>query len=151
MLDGPAGPPTCWVDVRHTSEDAVMATRLFISFDYDHDEDLRTLLMGQAKNEDSPFEVADWSVKEAFQGDWQAKVRARIRQVGQVAVICGHHTASATGVSAEVMIARDEDKPYFLLAGRASGTNEKPKGALAGDKVYDWTWENLKILIEGGR
>lgn len=128
-----------------------VAPRVFISFDFDHDEDLRTLLVGQAKNEDSPFEVADWSVKEAFEGDWQEKVRARIRQVNQVAVICGHHTASATGVSAEVMIARDEDKPYFLLAGRSSGGHEKPKSALAGDKVYTWTWENLKTLIGGGR
>ncbi len=39
-------------------------TRVFISFDYDHDADLKTLLVGQAKNQDSPFEIADWSVKE---------------------------------------------------------------------------------------
>ena len=43
--------------------------RVFTSFDYDHDEDLRTLLVGQAKNPDSPFEMADWSVKEPMTGD----------------------------------------------------------------------------------
>jgi len=37
--------------------------RVFISFDFDHDEDLRNLLVGQAKNEDSPFEIKDRSLK----------------------------------------------------------------------------------------
>lgn len=31
-------------------------TRTFISFDYDHDSDLKSLLVGQAKNDDSPFQ-----------------------------------------------------------------------------------------------
>lgn len=42
--------------------------RVFISFDYDHDSDLKTMLVGQAKNEDSPFEIDDWSVKEELSG-----------------------------------------------------------------------------------
>jgi hypothetical protein len=41
-----------------------MAARVFTSFDFDHDESLRNLLVGQARNPDSPFEIADWSVKE---------------------------------------------------------------------------------------
>jgi predicted alpha/beta hydrolase family esterase len=128
-----------------------MATRVFVSFDFDHDEDLRNLLVGQAKHSGSPFEIADWSVREPETGDWQAKIRARIRQVGQVAVICGHHTDTATGVAAEVKIARDEGKPYFLLAGRSSGKNKKPTTALGSDKIYNWTWDNLTTLIAGGR
>ena len=35
----------------------------FISFDYDHDDDLRIMLVGQSKNRDTPFSIADWSVK----------------------------------------------------------------------------------------
>ena len=69
-------------------------TRVFTSFDFDHDEDLRNLLVGQAKNPDSPFELADWSVKEHMTGDWKAKVRERIRKVDQVIVICGEHTVT---------------------------------------------------------
>jgi hypothetical protein len=128
-----------------------MAIRLFVSFDFDHDEDLRNLLIGQAKNPDSPFAVADWSVREPETGNWQEKIRGRIRQVGQVAVICGQNTDSATGVAAEVRIAREEEKPYFLLAGRTAGGNKRPSTALSTDKMYRWTWENLKTLIEGGR
>jgi hypothetical protein len=126
-------------------------TRVFISFDYDHDDDLRVLLLGQAKNPDSPFEIADWSLKEPLTGDWKEKIRPRIRAVSQVAVICGHYTDKAVGVAAEVEIARAEGKPYFLLGGRATGVNKKPTSALSTDKIYNWTWENLKKHIAGGR
>lgn len=57
-----------------SGEKAMAKTRVFISFDFDHDSDLRDLLAGQAKNPDSPFEIADWSVKEELTGDWQSKV-----------------------------------------------------------------------------
>ena len=125
--------------------------RVFTSFDYDHDESLRNLLMGQAKHPDTPFEMHDWSVKEPFTGDWKAKVRTRIRGVDQVIVLCGEHTDKATGVSAELMIARDEGKPYFLLWGYSDRTCTKPASATADDKIYKWTWDNLKALVAGNR
>lgn len=128
-----------------------MATRVFISFDYDHDAALKDFLVGQAKNDDSPFEFADASVKAHLTGDWEEKVRGRIDRADQVAVICGKHTDRATGVAAEVAIAQELEKPYFLLAGYSDGGNKKPATALAADKVYEWTWDNLKSLIVGNR
>ena len=83
-----------------------MATRVFTSFDYDHDEFLRTALVGQSKNPDTPFEISDWSVKEPFTGDWQKKVRERIKKCGQMVVLCGEYTHLATGVDVEVTIAQ---------------------------------------------
>ena len=56
-----------------------MKVRTFISFDFDHDEDLRNLLVGQSKNEDSPFEIADWSLKEPLDGNWKEKIKPRIK------------------------------------------------------------------------
>ena len=125
--------------------------RVFTSFDYDHDEDLRVMLVGQSRNEDSPFEMADWSVKELMTEDWKKKVRARIKRCDLVAVICGEHTDTATGVSAELRIAQDEEIPYFLLHGRKDKTCKKPTSAKSTDKIYNWTWDNLKTLIGGGR
>lgn len=78
--------------VRTRRKNLLVATRVFVSFDFDHDSDLRQLLVNQSRWEDSPFEIADWSVKEPLTGDWKEKVRKRIRQVEQMAVICGHHT-----------------------------------------------------------
>lgn len=125
--------------------------RTFISFDYDNDSDLKTLLVGQAKNEDSPFEITDMSIKEAIDNNWKAKARTRIKGCDVVAVICGKYTDEATGVSAEILIAQEEGIPYFLLNGRANGICKKPKAAKTSDKIYNWTWNNLKILINGGR
>ena len=90
-------------------------TRVFISFDYYHDLDLKNLLIGPAKNVDSSFEIADWSIKGASHG-CKEEARRRIRASG-VAVICGEHTQSATGVAVELSIAQDEGVPYFRLYG----------------------------------
>ena len=125
--------------------------RVFISFDYDNDSDLKNLLIGQSKNSDTPFGIADWSVKEHLTGDWKAKVRVRIRKVDQVAVICGASTHTAVGVAAEVRIAQEESKPYFLLCGYSNKTCTKPTSAKTTDKMYTWTWDHLKTLIGGGR
>ncbi|MDH7603905.1 MAG: TIR domain-containing protein [Melioribacter sp.] len=125
--------------------------KVFISFDYDHDVDLKNLLVGQAKNEDSPFEIIDMSVKEELVGDWKEKVRQRIRKVDQVIVICGEYTNTANGVAAEVKITQEEGKPYFLLWGRSDKTCVKPRTAKESDKIYKWTWDNLKRLLNGER
>jgi hypothetical protein len=64
-------------------------TRAFISFDYDHDLDLKTLLIGQAKNDDSPFDIMDMSIKETIDQNWKKKASARIKGCDIVIVICG--------------------------------------------------------------
>ena len=125
--------------------------KAFISFDYDHDMDLKTLLVGQAKNSDTPFEIADYSVKETLTGDWRKKVKEKLKLVGVVIVICGEHTDSASGVSAELEITQELGKAYFLLSGRSGKTCVKPKAAKTSDKIYKWTWDNLKALIGGSR
>jgi hypothetical protein len=68
-----------------------------------------------------------------------------------VIVICGQHTQWATGVATELRIARDEKKPYFLLRGYSDKTCYAPNNALPTDKIYTWSWENLKKLVKGAR
>jgi len=125
--------------------------RVFISFDFDHDADLRDLLVGQSKNEESPFEIADWSLKDPLTGDWKEKIKKRIRGCSQVIVICGEYTDSATGINHELRVTQDEAIPYFLLNGRKDKTCKKPTAAKSTDKIYKWTWNNLKLLIGGRR
>lgn len=125
--------------------------RVFTSFDFDHDQDLRNLFIGQSKKSDSPFQMGDWSVKEPMTGNWKEKVRTRIKSIDLVCVICGEYTHTATGVSVELTIAQEENKPYFLLWGRSLKKCTKPKAAKDSDKIYKWTWDNLKALIGGSR
>ena len=126
-----------------------MAQRAFISFDYDNDARLKDLLVGQAKNPDTPFEIADWSIKTAS-SDWKDQARKRIKASGLVIVLCGKSTNTATGVNVEHFIAKEEGIPYFLLAGYQEGS-KKPISASTTDKMYNWTWENLKSLVKGNR
>src|SRR5450759_4839211 len=82
-IDSCSGAPPC---NGHEEGDTMAKVPVFISFDYDHDDDLRVMLVGQAKNPDSPFDVADWSIKEAS-SDWKDRARARIKRAQQVIVI----------------------------------------------------------------
>lgn len=125
--------------------------RTFISFDYNHDIDLKNLLVGQARIPDSPFEIIDLSIKQTISKDWKDSARHRIKGCDVVIVICGKSTNSATGVSAELRIAQDEDVPYFLLWGRSDEPCVKPIAAKDADKIYEWTWDNLKLLMGEAR
>ena len=125
--------------------------RVFVSYDYDNDAFLKEALVGQAKNEDSPFALADWSVKAHLTGDWKEKARTKIRSVDLVIVLCGENTDIATGVAVEVKIAQEEHIEYFLLKGYAEKTCTRPTTALSSDKMYRWAWENLKSLVGGAR
>lgn len=121
-------------------------TRVFISFDYDHDGDLRTMLVGQSRHKDTPFEIADWSIKLASRG-WRKEAHDRIRRCDVLIAICGHHTDQAAGVAEEVSIARAEGKPVYLLQGRKDWVM-KPKGCFW-TKVYRWTYPNLRAMTTG--
>lgn len=125
--------------------------RVFISFDVDHDSGAKTMLAGQAKHPDSPFDFTDASVKEPLTGDWKDKVKRRMDNIDVVIVLCGEHTHTASGVAAELTIAQEKGKQHFLLAAYSDKTCKKPTTAKPTDKIYSWTWDNLKKLIGGGR
>lgn len=125
---------------------------VFISFDYDNDARLKDALVGQSRYPNSPFAVSDFSMKEAApQSKWRSEARKRISRCSVVAVICGRHTDKAAGVSAEIRIARDLGKPYFLLRGYPDRKCVKPKAAKSSDKMHKWTWDNLVLLLNGRR
>lgn len=125
--------------------------KMFVSFDYDHDSTLKMLLVGQSKHADTPFDIWDSSVKEHIDGDWIARVRRKISGVDIVCVLCGEYTHTAKGVGIELQQAKEVGTPYFLLAGYSNKTCRKPTTASDSDKLYNWTWDNLKNLIHGSR
>jgi hypothetical protein len=125
--------------------------KVFVSYDFDNDADIKMLLVNQSKHPDTPFDIWDSSVKAHIDGDWEAKVKAKLRNVDIVCVLCGEKTHTAKGVAIELQIAKDLGKPYFLLKGYKERTCTKPTSATTADKIYDWTWDNLKKLIHGDR
>ena len=122
----------------------MIKTKVFISFDYDNDLNLKILLAGQAKLKDSPFEISDWSMKEAApEKDWEAKALSRIKRSDVVVVIAGQKTYKASGVKKEVKMARENDIPIIQI--KPQGTN--PVRVENAGVLYDWTWDNLKKLL----
>ncbi|HAG09667.1 MAG TPA: hypothetical protein DCK87_08950, partial [Desulfotomaculum sp.] len=92
--------------------------RVFVSFDFDNDKVLKDFIIGQSKLSDSPFEISDWSMKEAApQANWEAEARARINRSDMVIVMVGPKTYKAPGVLKEVKIARFLKKPIYQIIG----------------------------------
>ena len=130
---------------RFFEENKAVAKRVFVSFDFDNDKFLKDSIVGQSKNPDSPFTISDWSLKEEQEeSDWKDKARARIKRSDIVLVMVGTKTHKASGVLAEVDIARDEEIKIVQIKGYSD--KECPKVPSAGT-MYKWTWDNLKNLL----
>lgn len=121
--------------------------RVFVSFDFDNDKALKDFLIGQAKLPDSPFEICDWSMKEAApQANWAKEAEKRIARCGLVIVMVGRKTHKASGVLKEVKIARRLKKPICQMIGHPTGDYTAVPEA---GRLYRWSWENLKKLCGG--
>ncbi len=100
-------------DTRHLEERAKeilqrgdsVRKNVFISFAYE-DIDAVTLLRGQAKNENSPIEFNDLSVREPFDSERASyikqKLTDRINQSSTTVVYLSHDTAASSWVRWEV-------------------------------------------------
>ncbi len=124
-----------------------MAKRVFVSFDYDNDKNLKDLIIGQSRNVATPFNVADWSMKEAaIQSEWEKVAERRIKQCDVVLVMVGKQTKSAPGVLKEVGFARKHRIPIVQVRGHDDVTREKHSVPNAGT-FYVWNWANLKNIL----
>lgn len=124
------------------------ASRVFVIPDYDHDLDLKNLLVGQAKHKDTPFFVEDCSVKYASRG-LRSDARSPISRATMMVVICGHDAHQAVGIAAEVQIGSETQTPFYLLRGRKTGIVRRPQGTWSWEKACASTWENLRATTTG--
>lgn len=126
-------------------EKSVIKKRVFVSFDFDNDRALKDFIIGQAKNGDSPFEIVDYSIREAApEKDWQLKAAAAISRSELVLVMVGPSTHKAHGVLKEVQMAREAKVKIVQIIGYKDGNYTPVPGA---GRLYAWNWENLKKLL----
>jgi len=126
-------------------ENIKMATKVFVSFDFDNDKRLKDFIIGQSRLNDSPFEIRDHSLKEAApEHNWEAKADAAIARSDIVLVMVGPHTHRAQGVLKEVRMARARNKKIVQVIGYKDG-NYTP--VPDGGRLYSWNWDNLKKLL----
>ena len=119
--------------------------RVFFSFDFDEDENLKHHMVGQMKLADSPFEAADWSMKEAApQRNWEQEAEARIRRSDVVVVLVGPKTHRAPGVLREVAIARRLGIPIVQIIGYRDAS---PTAVPNAGRLLRWTWPNMTNVL----
>lgn len=123
--------------------------RVFISFDFDHNETDKMLFVGQSRNSRTPFTVQDWSSKKALpENTWRSLIREKISRTNMVVVLVGKYMATATGVAAEVQMAQELNVPYFgIYVGGADATSTLPTG-LARNRTIAWTWNGIASAVE---
>ena len=121
--------------------------RIFVSYDREHDGDLHDLLLDQASKATSGFEISARSRGRAPTDLEDEGLRREIREADEVIIICGEHTDCSMRVGAELRIAQEEKRPYFLLWGRRELMCTKPTTAKPADGMYSWTWEILQTQI----
>ena len=110
-----------------------------------HNENTLGKRVGAKRLIDSPFEVADHSLKEAApEYNWEKKADAAIARSDIVIVMVGRHTHRAQGVIKEINMARNRNKKIVQVIGYKDGNYTAVPGA---GRLYSWNWENLKNLL----
>ena len=120
--------------------------RVFISFAIE-DKTYRDLLVGQARNERSPFEFVDMSAKKPWDSAWKTNCRTKIKGCDGVIALVSKNTAKATGQLWEVKCAKEEIVP---VRGIYVDANNKPSilpTEFTGIRVVNWTWDNIANFL----
>jgi hypothetical protein len=123
--------------------------RAFISFDFDHNETVKNLFVGQSKNSSTPFNIEDWSSKSSLpQHQWEALIKDKINKCNMLIVLSGKTMASASGVAKEIKMAKDQDVPIFgVYVDGANKDSNLPSG-LQRNRTISWNWDAIANAID---
>lgn len=116
---------------------------VFVAFAIE-DVRCRDYLKGQSLNTRSPFEYIDMSVKQAYDEEWKARVRTRIRRSDGVLVLVSKNSLGSSGQKWEVKCAREEGKPV-----RGMWCYRDDRTKVDGLSTMVWTWGNVANWIDG--
>ncbi len=122
--------------------------RAFISFDFDNNKRDRDFFVGQAVNSRTPFDIQDWSSKEALpQKEWEALINAKVNKCHLLIVLVGKKTSTAVGVIKEIGFASANDIPFFgVYVDGADTTTTLPAG-LPRNRTIKWSWDSIASAI----
>ncbi len=123
--------------------------RVFISFDFDHDETEKNLFVGQSRNSKTPFSIEDWSSKSSLpQAQWEALITSKINKCNMLIVLSGKTMASAGGVSKEISMAKGQSVPVFGVYVDGANTSSNLPTGLARNRTISWNWDGIANAIK---
>lgn len=119
--------------------------RVFISFAIE-DKWAKEYLVGQARNEKSPFSFTDMSIKEPFDEKWKTRCRTVIKGCDGMIALLSTNTRNADGARWEMRCASEEGVPVIGVH-----TDSQKKGAippeLSGMKIIEWSWDGIAKFL----
>jgi hypothetical protein len=128
-------------------EEQEAGRKVFISFAIE-DKRYRDFLVSQAKNDRTPFDFIDMSVKEPWQDDeWKRQCRKKIKKCDSMIVLLSKNTWHSSGSRWEIKCAKEE---RLRILGMHVKKNDK--GAIQPElhrrKIIDWSWDSLEKFLK---
>ncbi len=120
--------------------------RVFISFAVE-DKNMRDLLVGQADNENTPFEFMDMSVKKPWDNAWKTQCRKRIKRCHGVIILVSKNTIKADGAHWEIKCAQEEGIPVMAMYASNDDKGCRLPVELKGKRIHNWSWPNIKKFV----
>ena len=124
-----------------------MKKRIFISFAME-DVELRNILVGQARNDNSPFDFVDMSVKNPWDSAWKTNCRTKIKGCHGMIAIITKNTKNASGELWEINCAKDEGIPCIGIWGHPDEHSQTLSDEITPLRVIDWNWSNIAKWLE---
>ena len=114
---------------------------IFVSFEYDKDNDLKDNFFRQAETE-TKHRVENCSLNERYETDeWKGRARNAIRGCDVVVVLIGPDTHNAPGVRVETSMATSFGKPIIQVIPQDRPYNGLPY--LPGNQPIRWRWRRI--------
>jgi len=120
--------------------------RIFISFAIE-DEWARTRMVGQARNERTPFEFVDMSVKRPWDEAWKSQCRTRIKGCDGMIAMVTTNTAKADGQLWEVRTALQEGVPVLGIYATQDNRPYNLPAEFERIRVEAWTWASISAFL----
>ena len=120
--------------------------KVFLSFEFDRDEELHRNFFAQVARGDSCHEIEDCSLNEAYRphdNSWLREAERQIALSDIVIVVLGQDTHNAPGVKKEMTIANQKGKPMFQTRPQKRTSGAVPG---AGDEIT-WDWKQIDAKI----
>lgn len=116
------------------------ALDIFVSFEFDKDENLRGSFYKQAESR-TRHSLRNRSLSEPYETPhWKAKAKAAIRKCDAVIVLVGEDTHNAPGVRIEVDIARSFNKPILQVRPQ----KRSYRGVPDLNEPIAWKWKGIE-------
>ena len=119
--------------------------RVFVSFAIE-DAYARDFLVQQSKDNRSPFDFIDMSVKDPWDSSWKTRCRERIKGCDGMIALISKKTWNADGAKWEIECADEEGVPILGVHIHKDDKGIVPS-ELNGYKVIEWSWTGIASFI----